>query len=68
MVIITLFSCCTHVQDRVVATPERVRRSPSLLEKIKYGQMFPAEKGSTVTIEPDSVCCMLSPTNSNVHK
>ena len=63
-----LFSCCTDVQDRVVATPERVRRSPSLLEKIKYGQMFPAEKGSTVTIEPDSVCCMLSPTNSNVHK
>ena len=52
----------------MVATPERLRRSPNLLEKMKYGQLFPAEQASTVTLEPDSVCCLLSPTNSNIHK
>ena len=66
-----LYCSSTYVlpaQDRTVATPERLRRSPNLLEKMKYGQLFPAEQASTVTLEPDSVCCLLSPTNSNIHK
>ena len=74
LVRIDLSDCCLVLliilppQDRMVATPERFRRSPNLLEKIKYGQLFPAEQSNTVTIDPDSVCCLLSPTNSNVHK
>ena len=64
----TVALCSPISQDRTVATPERLRRSPNLLEKMKYGQLFPAEQASTVTLEPDSVCCLLSPTNSNIHK
>ena len=51
-----------------VTTPERFKKSPNLIEKMKYGQLFPAEQGSSVTLDPDSVCCLLSPTKSNVHK
>ena len=48
--------------------PERFRRSPSLIEKLRYGELFMAEQSGVINVTPDSTCCILSPSQSNIHK
>ena len=50
------------------STPERFRRSPNLIEKLRFGELFLAEEDSVVQLTPDSTCCILSPDKSNIHK
>ena len=50
------------------STPDRFRRSPGLLDKLKYGELFLAEQSSVVHVTPESGCCLLSPAESNIHK
>ena len=48
--------------------PERFRRSPSLIEKLRFGELFMAEQSGVLNVTPDSTCCILSPSQSNIHK
>merc|ERR1712080_504520 len=49
--------------------PEKIRRSPQLLEKIRYGQLFLAEKlEPIVMMTPESVSCVLEPKKNNIHR
>ena len=51
-----------------VTTPDRFRRSPSLVEKLRFGELFLARVSSVTSVTPDSVPCLLSPSESNIHK
>jgi len=50
------------------STPERFRKSPSLIEKLRFGELFLAEQSGSHTVGPESSCCILSPQKSNIHK
>jgi len=51
-----------------VSTPDRFRRSPSLVEKLRFGELFQAQVSSVTSVTPDSCPCLLSPSESNIHK
>lgn len=48
--------------------PERIRRSPRMLEKLRYGELFVVEGGSQTTLTSDSDCCVLLPKCNNIHR
>jgi len=48
--------------------PERIRKSPRMLEKLRFGELFLVEEGTQTTLSPDSDCCVLEPKRSNIHR
>ena len=51
-----------------MTTPDRFRRSPSLVEKLRFGELFLAQVSSVTSVTPESCPCLLSPSESNIHK
>ena len=49
-------------------TPDRFRRSPGLVEKLRYGELFLAQQSSVTSVTPESLPCLLSPSEANIHK
>jgi len=49
--------------------PDRFRRSPQLLEKIRLGELFLAEQlDPCLYLSPDSGSCLLEPLKANIHR
>jgi len=55
-------------EDQHDSLPDRIKRSPNLVEKIRYGELFLAEQGEQTHLTPESVSCVLGPHNSNIHR
>lgn len=48
--------------------PDRIRKSPQLLEKIRYGELFLAERlEPSLFLNPDSESAILEPKKANIH-
>lgn len=48
--------------------PDRIRKSPRLMEKLRFGELFVVGEGTQTTLSPESECCVLEPKRSNIHR
>eukprot|EP00090_Calanus_glacialis_P020390 TRINITY_DN3137_c0_g1_i1.p1 TRINITY_DN3137_c0_g1~~TRINITY_DN3137_c0_g1_i1.p1 ORF type:complete len:264 (-),score=79.01 TRINITY_DN3137_c0_g1_i1:140-931(-) len=59
----------TKKEDQQVGRlPDRIKRSPQLVDKVKYGELFLAEQGEQTNLNPESGSCVLGPHKSNIHR
>jgi len=51
------------------SVPDKIRRSPQLMEKLRYGQLFLAERlEPPINLTPESGSCVLEPKKNNIHR
>lgn len=58
----------TKKEDQRGTVPDRIKRSPHFVEKIRYGELFQAEQGEMTHLTAESNSCVLGPHKSNIHR
>jgi len=58
----------TKKENQIDHVPDRIKRSPHLVEKIKFGELFLAEQQELTHLTPESYSCVLGPQQSNIHR
>jgi len=65
---ITSFTKKDDQEDETARLPDRIQKSPYLVDKVKYGELFLAELGGQTNLDPESGSCVLEPHKSNIHR
>jgi len=58
----------TDIKGSNIDIPDRIQRSPQLMEKLRFGELFLAEQDSTSLLTTESGSCILEADKCNIHR